>query len=164
MDERPKLPHYDPDYCLKIAKWAASVCVGILVVELLVLPFVAPSNGKCPGWTIYPEGGSVIPSWILAGILTGVPTIFWLYRVVLRWDQTSQEIYDSIAYGRPKPPFSFLYARQEPEPNELNFENIFLLNFNWLFLVICGLWCILCAAPLWIILPDCTNFLKYLGY
>jgi len=143
MNERPKLPHYDPDYCLKIAKSAASVCVGILVTELLVLPFVAPSTGK-----------SAIPSWILAGILTGVPTIFWLCHVVLHWDQTSQRIYDSIAYGRLKPPFSFLYARQEPEPNELNFENMFLLNFNWLFLAICVLWCTLCAAPLWIILTD----------
>ena len=152
MDERPKLPHYDPVFCLKVAKLAAYVCVAILTIEFLLMPFVCS------------ESGAAIPSWILAGALTGVPTVFWVYRVVLRWDQTSEEIYDSIAYGRPKPPFSFLHARQEPAPNELNFQNIFLLNFNWLFLTICVFWCVLCGAPLWIILTGCTNIPKYLGY
>jgi hypothetical protein len=164
MDERPKLPHYDPDYCLRVAKWEASVCVGILVIELVVLLFVAPSNGKCPGWTIYAENGSAMPSWILAGIFTGGPTI-WICYIVLRWEQKfSEKIYDSIAYGHPEPPFSFFFAKQEPHPKELNFQNIFLVNFNRLFLVINVGWCFFCALPLWMMLSTCTNLPRYLGY
>jgi hypothetical protein len=156
MDERPRLPHYDPDYCRLIAKWSASICVGLLAIELLVILIVEPSS-RCPGWTIYAENGSAMPSWILAGIFTGGPTI-WICYIVLRWKQKSQEIYDSIAYGRPKPPFSFLYTKHEPHSKELNFENIFLLNFNWLFLVINIGWCGFCAIPLWMSLVSARTY------
>jgi hypothetical protein len=122
-----------------------------------------PNQAKCPGWALYAENGSATPAWILAGMFTGLPTI-WICYVVLRWEQKSQEIYGSIAYGRPKLPFSFLYERHEPLPKELNFENIFLVNFNWLFLLTCIMWCLFCAAPLLMMVTECTNALRYLGY
>jgi len=176
MDERPKLPHYDPDYCLKVARWAAFVCVGILVVELLVLLFVTPTNGKCPGWTIYAENGSAMPSWILAGIFTGGPTI-WICYVVLRWEQKfSQKMYEGIAYTDNRsirsifPNFGFgskskLSAQElTPESRELNFEQIFLLNANAVFLRVCIVWCVFCALPLLMMITECTNATRYFGY
>ena len=176
MDERPKLPHYDPDHCLKIARWAASVCVGIFVIELLVLLFVDPSNGKCPGWTIYSENGSAMPAWLLAGIFSGVPTI-WICYVVLRWEQKfSKKMYDGIAYTDSKsmrsifPNFGFgskykVNAQElKPESRELNFEQIFLFNANATFLRMCILWCAFCALPLLLMITECTNAARYFGY
>jgi hypothetical protein len=79
MEERPKLPHYDPDYCLKVAKWAASICVAFLIIELLVLFVVDPTNGRCPGWIIYAKNGSATSLWILVGFLTAAPTVWICY-------------------------------------------------------------------------------------
>jgi hypothetical protein len=171
MDERPKLPHYDPDYCLKVAKWAASICVGILVVELLVLLFVTPDTAKCPGWTIYAKNGSPMPSWILAGIFTGGPTI-WICYVVRHWEQTfSRKMYDGIAYRDNRPIFPNLgFGRNSRpgsggfEPRDLNFEQIFLLNANTLFLRMCIMLCLFCACPLFWMITRCTNATRYLGY
>jgi hypothetical protein len=175
MDQRPKLPHYDPDYCVKIAKWAASVCVGILVIELLVLLFVAPSNDKCPGWTMYSEKGSAtpLPLWILAGIFTGMPTI-WICYVVLRWEQKfSQKMYDGIAYRDNRPRFpnfgigskSKLSPQElKPDTQELNFEQIFLLDANAMFLRVSIGWCVFCAFPLMLMITKCTDVARYFGY
>jgi hypothetical protein len=76
MNGRPKLPHYDPDYCLKIAKWTASVCVAVLAIEMLVLMIVDPSAGRCPGWIINATKQSAVSLWVLIGICTALPTIW----------------------------------------------------------------------------------------
>ncbi|HXL14367.1 MAG TPA: hypothetical protein VN941_10450 [Bradyrhizobium sp.] len=169
MDERPKLPHYDPDYCLKIATWAASICVGILAFELLVLLFVAPSD-KCPGWAIYAENGSATSAWIFVGLFTGLPTI-WICYVVLRWEQKfSQQMYDAIAYRDNRSIFPNLGFGTKPKPDrqqldpELNFEQIFLLNANALFLRVCIGWCLFCVVPLVLMIAKCTSAPRYLGY
>jgi hypothetical protein len=165
MDERPKLPHYDPDYCQLIAKWSASICVGLLVTELLVLLILEPSS-QCPGWTIYAKNGSARWSlWVLAGMFTAAPTI-WICYVALRWKQKfSEQMYDSIAYGRPRFPFSgYFSGKSKPDAQDLNFQNIFLVNANWLFLVLNVGWCLFCMAPLWMMLTDCTKLPRYLGY
>jgi hypothetical protein len=179
MNECPKLPHYDPDYCLRVAKWAASVCVGILVVELVGMLLVTPDEGKCPGWTIYAENGSATPGWLLAGIFTGFPTV-WICYVALHWEQEfSERFYDSIAYRKDYTP-TLLNLRQlfpnmgfgskspisrpKVESRELDFEKIFLLNANRLFLRVCIMWCLFCAAPLLMMVTGCTNALQYFGY
>ena len=166
MDERPKLPHYDPDYCLKVAKWAASVCVGILSVELLVLLLVFPENGKCPGWMIYADNGPVTSAWAIAGIFTGLPTI-WICYVAARWKQKfSRLFYESIAFSdnrRAFPDFSFFRKskinaeQREPDSQDLNFQQIFLLDANTLFLRVCIGWCLFCATPLLLMITNCTN-------
>jgi hypothetical protein len=99
MDERPKLPHYDPDYCLTIAKWTASVCVAVLVIEVLVLTIVDPSAARCPGWIIYATKQSAVSLWVLIDICTALPTI-WICYVVFRWDHFSQKAYESIVSRR----------------------------------------------------------------
>lgn len=158
MEERPKLPYYDPDYCLKVAKWTASICFGFLIVELLVLFVVDPSDGRCPGWTIYAKNGPVTPLWILVASLTA-PLTIWICYVVFHWNYYSQKIYYSIAYGRQK--FLFL---TETDPQELNINHIFLLNFNRLFLEVCIAWCLFCTFPLWLMIAVCTNIPRYLGF
>jgi hypothetical protein len=168
MDERPKLPHYDADYCLKIAAWVVSICVGILTFELLLLLFVIPSD-KCPGWAIYAENGSATSAWIFAGLFTGLPTI-WICYVALRWKQKfSQQVYDSIAYRNTRPIFPNLGFGTKPKPDhqerdlEPNFEQIFFLDANALFLRIGIGWCLFCTFPLVLMVTKCTSVLQYFG-
>jgi hypothetical protein len=164
MDDRPKLPNYDPDYCLKVARSAASVCVGITIVELLVLLFVDPHNGRCPGWTIYAQNGSATSFWVLAGMFTVLPAI-WIGYVALRWKQKfSQKMYDAIAYRRPMFPHLRFGRKSRLDSRELNFEQIFLLDANRLFLRVNIGWCLFCTFPLWLMLYDCTAFPRFLGY
>jgi len=164
IDERPKLPHYDPDYCGKVAKWAASICLGIVIIELLILLFVDPSNGQCPRWNIYHKNGAATSLWVVAGVLTAAPTICISY-VALRWEQKfSREMYDSIAYKRRKfPNFGFGVTSKPDNPQNLNFDQIFLLNANRLFLEVCIGWGLFCTAPLWMMLTNCINIPRYLG-
>jgi hypothetical protein len=173
MDERPKLPHYDPDYCLKVAKWAASTCLGILLIEFLVLLFVAPSSDKCPGWTFYAENRRATPVWILALVITGGATILVCY-VVLRWEQRfSQEIYDRIVYRDDRPRFQhFGFGKRpqfnpeevEPDRRQIDFEQILFHDANSEFIIACTIWSVLCASPLLLMITVCTNAPRYLGY
>jgi hypothetical protein len=163
--ERPKLPHYDPDYCLKIAKWTASACVAVLAIEVLVLMIVDPSAGRCPGWMIGATRQSPMSLWVLIGICTALPTI-WICYVVFRWDHFSQKAYESIV-GRRASIFSRLVGLQgksDAKVPDLNVENIFLINFDRLFLELNIGWCLFCTLPLWMMLADCTQFSRYLGY
>jgi len=164
MSERPKLPHYDPDYCLKIARWTASVGVAVLVIEVLVLIIVDPSAGRCPGWIIHATKQSAMSLWVLIGICTALPTI-WICYVVFRWDHFSQKLYDSIA-GRRSSTLSRLVGlrgKSDAEVPDLNVENIFLINFDRLFLEVSIGWCLFCTLPLWMMLANCTQFSRYLG-
>ena len=149
MDEQPKLPHYDPDYCQKVAKWAASACVAILFIELFMLLLVPPSD-KCPGWTMYAETGQATYLWILAAVVTGGATIGICY-VVLCWrEKFSQKIYDGIAYrdNRPRLPYAGFGSRVKFRPDqiepskELDFEQILFVNSNSIFLRMCAAWCL----------------------
>jgi hypothetical protein len=173
MDERLKLPHYDPDYCLKVAKCAASVCISILFTEVVMLLLVAPS-AKCPGWTMYAETGQATYLWILAAVVSGGTTIGICY-VVLRWkEKFSQDLYDGIAYRDDRPAFPYVgfgnRAKYDPgkiEPSkqrELNFEGILFSNTNSMFLRVCTAWCLFGALPLFLMITKCTTVPKYLGY
>ena len=165
LNERPKLPHYDPDYCLKVVQWTAFICVAVLAIELLVLITVDPSAGRCPGWIINATKQSAASLWVLVGIFTALPTI-WICYVVFRWDYFSQKLYGDIAYRRSST-FSRLIGLQsksDAELPDLNFENIFLINFDRLFLRVSIVWCLFCTGPLWMMLANCTSLSRYLGY
>ena len=163
MNERPKLPHYDPDYCLKIARWTASVCVAVLVIEVLVLIIVDPSAGRCPGWIINATKQSGVSLWVLVGICTALPAI-WICYIVFRWDHFSQKAYESIAVRRSSifSRWGGLQGKSDAEVPDLNVENIFLINFDRLFLEVNIVWCLFCTLPLWMMLAYCTQFSRYL--
>jgi hypothetical protein len=174
MDEHPKLPHYDPDYCLKIAKWAAYVCLGIMALELLALLFVAPNNG-CPGWTIFSKDGSGIPAWILVSMLSGAPTML-IFHIVLRWDQKwSREFYDRFAYGDDNPSIKSMFPNigfaskptlspdKEHESRELNFEKVLLEDANASFLLMSIAICVICILPLLLMVSECTYAGRFFG-
>jgi len=161
MNERSKLPHYDPDYCLTIAKWTACMCVAVLVIEMLVLIIVDPSAGRCPGWIINATKQSAVSLWVLIGICTALPTI-WICYVVLRWEYYAQKLYDDIRYPR-SPIFLRLFGRRSRSDSELpdlSFENILFLNFDVLFRDVSIGWCLFCTLPFWIMLGDCTDLPK----
>jgi hypothetical protein len=174
MDEHPKLPHYDPDYCLKMTKWAACVCLGIMVLELLTLLFVTPNNG-CPGWTIFSKDGSGIPAWILVSMLSGAPTIL-IFHIVLRWDQKwSQEFYDRFAYGDDNPSIKSMFPNigfgskptlspdKKHESRELNFEKVLLQDANTSFLLMSMAICAICILPLLLMVGECTYAARFFG-
>jgi hypothetical protein len=155
MDERPKLPHYDPDYCQKLAKWTGFVCVAILLTELFMLLFVTP-NTNCRGWTMYAEEtGRATYLWLLAAVVTGGATTLNWY-VVLRWQRFAEAFYDSIAYRDDRPRFPYFglgkrgkFPPEQTEPKkELDFEYILFFDSNRMFLRMCAAWCLLAGLPL----------------
>jgi hypothetical protein len=174
MDERSRLPHYDPDYCFQVVKWAAAVCIAILFLELLMMLFVTPS-AKCPGWTMYAEEtGQATYLWLLAAVVTGGATTGICY-VVLRWrEKFSKKIYDGIAYTHDHPRFPYFgffpKAKFPPDQieadkeKELNFEQILFVNSNSTLLKMCVAWCAFGALPLFLMVTKCTGVPKYLGY
>ena len=172
MDEQPKLPHYDPDYCGKVAKWAAAICIAILFIELLMVLFIAPSD-KCSGWTMYAETGQATYLWLVAAVISGGATTGICY-VVLRWrEKFSQELYDGIAYRDDRPVFpyagfgeraKFRPGQIEPSKQELDFEQILFVNSNSMFVRMCVAWCLIGALPLFLMITKCTAVPKYLGY
>jgi hypothetical protein len=156
MDERPYLPNYDPDFCLKALKWGAAACVGWLITALLILTLVDPSNSQCPGWTIRAKNGQATSLWFLVGLFTALPTI-WICFVVLRWERFSRTVYDSAAgtyqpFMTPK----FLYDRYKPNP--------VTFPYNPVFVAVSVGWSLFCTGPLWIMLTNCSNLPRYLGY
>jgi hypothetical protein len=164
MHEIPKLPNFDPDYCLKVAKWSALFCVSWLIVEVLILTFVDPSGSTCPGWRL-PDGPST-SLWTVVGMFTGAIAI-WACVVVFRWDYFGQQMYDGITGTRP--PFSIslhlLKKVFKPDPNyveDIEFWPKQYIHGGWIignvFL------CLFCASPFWIMLASCTNLPRYLGY
>lgn len=155
MDYRPKLPHYDPDYCQRVARWAASICVGILIVEPIVLLFAVPFTSECR------QNTGAMLFWFL--IFTAMPA-GWICYVALRWEQKfSQEMYDSITYNRSRVPFwGYFSKKSKSDPQDLNYQMIFLLDSNQLFLRVSIWWCLICAMPLFVMLTSCTAFLQRL--
>lgn len=158
MIERPYLPNYDPDFCLKAAKWGAATCVAWLVCALLILTLVDPSNSRCPGWTIYAGNGQATSLWVLVGMFTALPTI-WICFIVLRWKRFSQRVYDSAAgtdrpfpNGIPKELYDSFY------PDPVTFPH------NRVFAVVFVGWSLFCTSPLWLMLTNCTNLPRCLGY
>ena len=142
VEERPKLPNYDPVFCGKIVKGAACVCVGLIIAELLVLLLEHPNDDRCPGWIFHPNQRSAASLLVLAGMLTVLPAL-WICYVALRWDDYyARKMYDSIAYG---------------PPGQL------LMDARWLVLMVMAAWCLFCAIPLFLMLGHCTAIFDYLN-
>jgi hypothetical protein len=139
--ERPKLPNYDPDFCGKVVKGAAGVCIGLIIAELLVLLLVHPSEDRCPGWTFHSNQPSAVSLWFLAGMFTVLPGL-WACYVGLRWDDYyARKMYDSILNGPPQQ---------------------LLIDSRWLVPMVMTGWCLFCAIPLFLMLGQCTALYQYL--
>jgi hypothetical protein len=54
MSSDLKLPFFDPDYCLKVARWSSAACIAWLFIELLLLAVLDPQSGSCSQWVIFP--------------------------------------------------------------------------------------------------------------
>lgn len=140
--QRPRLPNFSPEFCGKVLKGAACVCVGLIIAELLVLLFVHPSEEQCPGWIFHPHQRSAASLWVLAGMLTVLPTL-GISHVALRWDDFyARKAYDSIAYGPPQQ---------------------LLMDMDSLTLMVAAFWCLFCAIPLFLMLGQCTGLSHYLN-
>jgi|KBSSwiStaDraftv2_1062776.scaffolds.fasta_scaffold539202_1 hypothetical protein len=159
MDERPNLPNYDSDFCLKVVKWTAVTCVVWLVCTVLILMFVDPSHDRCPGWAIHSKDGGAMSVWVFVGMFTAFPTI-WICWTVLRWEHFSQQIYDSAKptyYGSfPDALPKKLYDRYRPD--RVTFP------YNAVFVGVNVVWSLFCTLPLWLMLTNCTSLPRYLGY
>ncbi|HZO48151.1 MAG TPA: hypothetical protein VFB68_19805 [Xanthobacteraceae bacterium] len=149
MHRRPYLPNYDPDFCLKVVKWGAAICLGWLTIGLLVLGLVDPSSSQCPGWTIYATNGNADSLWISFGLFTALPTI-WICFVALRWEQFSQKIYDNAASADLNRNFI-----------ALPYGDVTTFPHNTTFVTVTIFWSLFCTAPLWMMLSNCTNLLRH---
>ena len=146
MDERPELPNFNPDFCLKVTKCGASVCVAWLGIEALVLIAVGPGNSRCPGWIIYSESGSASSLWTSVGLFTAVPAIFLCY-LVLRWGHVLQKTIDTMMGNRPSGLFGI-----KPDA-----ALMFFVDSNKICVRMTIVFCLLGAFPLWMVLTSCTD-------
>ena len=96
MNESQPLLDFDPDFCRKIAKWGAVICIMWLAIAVCILALVDPTGSQCPAWTIYDKNGQATSLWLVVGLFTGFPTI-WICFIVRRWKSFSQTIYDAGA-------------------------------------------------------------------
>jgi hypothetical protein len=153
MDERRRLPNYDPEFCLTVARWGAISCIGWLTIALLILILVDPTGGICPGWFIRSKNGPT-SVWVLVGLFTAVPTI-WICYVVLRWERFSQQIYDSAASSyKPFMTPKFLFDRYKPDPVTFPFNRVSVVT-------VVG-WSLFCSGSLWLMFYNCTNLFDHL--
>ncbi len=130
-----------PDFCGKVVKGAACVCVGWIVAELLVLLLIQPRADRCPAWILHPHQPSAASLWVLAGMFTVLPAL-WVSYVALRWDDhIAGKVYDSIADGPPQQ---------------------MLIDSRSLALIVMAFWCLFCAIPLVLMLGQCTALSHYL--
>ena len=148
MDKGPELPNFNSDFCLRVLKWGAAVCVTWLVLELLVLIAVGPGNNRCPGWIIHSTNGAATSLWVLVGLFTAAPTV-WICYMVFRWDHFVQKAHDQFT-GKTQPRAGLLGIKQDP-------ATMFLVDGNKLCVRVTIFWCLFCAVPLWMILTNCTE-------
>jgi hypothetical protein len=152
MNERPYLPNYNPDFCRKVARWASATCFVWLTILLLILILADPSNGRCPGWTIYAKNGQATSLWLLAGMFNVLPT-FWICFIAVRWEWFSQKVFDTAeANYQPFMTPKLLYDSFKPDP--VSFP------YNQMFVVVFVFWSLFCTSPLWIMLGNCTDLLR----
>lgn len=130
MNEDFRLPGFDPDYCLKVARWSSVVCVGWLLIELILLAVLDLQGGTCSNWIIQTN------IWLLILLFTVAPTA-WLGFNVVRWRHFSQKTYNRIL--------------KYPE---------YSINHDNLLLGVCISWALFCSFPLWITLAGCTTLFR----
>jgi hypothetical protein len=132
-------PNYNPDYCLKIARWTAAACLAVLGVELLVLVIVDPNATRCPGWIMGPKGSA---HWLyMIGTVTGIPTL-WVCFVVFQWDYFSDKV-----------------DRRWPPSNWDTLDDRYLMDVDMLWLYVCIGWFLFSTIPFWGMLAICTDAL-----
>jgi hypothetical protein len=157
MDEKPFLPFYDPNFCGRVVRLAAVVCLAWLAIEIGILTFIDPAEGKCPGWTIHAENGQATSLWLIVALFTAAPGL-WICFGALRWDFFSQKIYDQAAGTHET--FTVL-----PKAfHDAYKPDLLIFPYNQVFVVTMALWCLFCTAPLWIMLSECTSPLHGLVY
>src|ERR1051326_5553295 len=69
---------FDPDYCLRITKWTALVCIALLTSEVLLLTLVSP-HGSCASWSAALEiaGPMAIYVCLPAAVVPLIQTFRW---------------------------------------------------------------------------------------
>lgn len=128
VDERPKLPNFDPDYCLRVLKWSAAICVALFAVQVLILMMVDPSDSHCPGWTIYSGNGSPSPMWLIVALCSGLPATALCCGVIC-WKSYYKMLYGNIAGTRiPWGVPASVYNKYRPSPNALNSNMLMLVT------------------------------------
>jgi hypothetical protein len=156
------LPHWDPDYCHKVAKWAAFVCFATLAAELGMFLFVTPT-ASCSNWaTRAATTGQTTYLWLLATVWTGGATAGICYLVV-RWrEKFADRIYDRDDHRLPLF-FRFLERDISEKGQEPDYTQI-LIDHNAGAVFGCSVWCLLGAIPLLNMIFECTDLPRYVWY
>jgi hypothetical protein len=140
MNEDFRLPFFDPDYCLKVARWSSVVCVGWLLIELILLGVLEPDPRRCSKWIIHRNEPAEMHVGLLILMFTAAPAA-WMCYVALRWRHFAEKMLNGIL------------ARPD-----------LIMDHNRLFLTVCTGWALFCAIPLGLMLRTCTSVFEYLGF
>jgi hypothetical protein len=146
MNEAEPIFDFDPDFCRKIAKWGAVICLAWLGIAICILALVHPGS-QCPAWTIYDKNGEATSLWVIVGFFMGFPTI-WLCFILLRWKGLTRMIYDSGADSYKR----FLASKGWDYQNK---PAAYTFPLNSVFVVVIGMWSLFCSIPLWVMILPC---------
>ena len=144
MNETQQLLDFDPDFCRRIAKRGAVICMSLLAIAVSLLVLFDPGGSQCPGWTMYDKDGQGTSLWVIVGLFTALPAL-WICFVALRWKRISQLIYDGAAGGYTR------FLESKGCLDEIKRPTV-TLPFNPLFVLIVMGWCLFCTIPLWMML------------
>lgn len=154
MNEPQQLLDFNPDFCRRIAKRGAVICITMLAIAVGILVLFDPSSSQCPAWTISDKnGGTSLWQWV--GLLTALPTL-WICFIALRWTYVSQLIRGGAAGGYTR----FLDSKGHLDEDK---RPTVTFPFNLLWVVMVMGWCVLCTIPLWMML-GCGVWPRYLAY
>lgn len=141
MNDDMRLPSFDPDYCFKVARWSSVACVGLLLIELILVGVLEPDPRRCSKWIIHRNEPGEVHVGFLFLMITAVPAA-WMCYVTLRWQQRFlRKMFNSIL--------------DHPE---------LIMDHNKLFLTVCTSWALFCSIPLWVMLWNCTPLFQRLGF
>jgi hypothetical protein len=140
MNEDLKLPSFDPDYCLKVSRWASVACIGWLFVELVLLALLEPDPRRCSKWIIHRNEPAEVHVGFLVLMFTALPAA-WLCFVTLRWRRFAEKMFNAIL--------------ERPD---------LVMDHDKLVLAVLTGWSLFCSIPLWLMLRNCTPLFQRLWF
>ncbi|WP_076858456.1 hypothetical protein [Bradyrhizobium mercantei] len=147
MNESPSLLDFDPEFCRRVAKWGAAICLTWLAIAVCILVLVDPTGGACPGWTISDKNGQGTSLWALVGLFTAFPAL-WLCFILVRWPGFTRWVWDSgqANYKR------FVEKKGLDDPSK---AASVIFPFDFVFVAVIAGWCLLCSVPIWAMILPC---------
>jgi hypothetical protein len=86
---------FDPDFCGRILRVGAILCVALVLITAALLAVARPS--RCPAWAFPADDGSSLPAWPLL-LFTGFWALVVTYYAVT-WRRFAEHVLDTARWG-----------------------------------------------------------------